>query len=287
MTALDIPTQGLPFLKMHGIGNDFVILDGRREAVRLTPRQTRRLADRKRGLGFDQLIILEPSQRADLFMRILNADGSEAGACGNATRCVAHLIMAETGQPSAQIETRAGVLPVTQAGDGILTVDMGPARLEWREIPLARAMDTVRMDYVFEGLRAPGAVSMGNPHIVFFVDDLDALPIAQWGPQIEHDPLFPERVNVNFAQIIARDEIRLRVWERGAGLTIACGSGACATLVAAHRQGLCDARARVVQDGGALGIEWREDGHVLMTGPFAHICEGRIATQWLAEADHE
>lgn len=262
---------------MHGIGNDFVILDGRRAPVSLTSLAARAIADRKRGVGFDQLIILEPSAQADLFMRILNADGSEAGACGNATRCVAHLVMAETNQSQVQIETIAGVLPVTIASPHELTVDMGPARLDWREIPLARAMETTAMDYVYENLRAPGAVSMGNPHIVFFVDDLDAVPVRDWGPAMEHDPLFPERANINFAQVIDRETIRLRVWERGAGLTIACGSGACATLVAAHRQNRAARKAQIIQDGGPLTIEWRTDGHVLMTGGYAESYRGLLA----------
>ena len=258
-----------PFLKMNGLGNDFVVVEARQAPFRPNGEQARAIADRTSGVGCDQLIAIEPSAKADAFMRIWNADGGEVDACGNATRCVAWRLMQELAKDEVLIETGAGFLRATRSGDNI-SVDMGEPRLGWREIPLAREMDTVALDY--EG--APGAVSMGNPHVVFFTDDLDQ--VATRGPAIEHDPLFPEQVNAGFAQVRDAGHIRLRVWERGAGLTRACGTGACAALVAAHRKGLTGRTAVLELDGGNLEIEWRADNHVIMTGPVALEFEGEL-----------
>jgi diaminopimelate epimerase len=260
------------FVKMHGCGNDFVILDGRFQPLDLTPARAAAIADRHAGVGCDQVIVIQPDKSADAFMQITNPDGSQAGACGNATRCVADILMRETGRSAVTIRTISGDLPTIRRPAGLVEVDMGPARLDWRDIPLARAMDTVRLELPGE----PAAVSMGNPHITFFVSELDAVPIREAGPRLEHDPLFPQRANVGFAQVMDPDTIRLRVWERGAGLTLACGSGACATLVNAHRRGLTHRRAIIIVDGGTLDIEWRDDGHVLMAGPVATVFNGRI-----------
>jgi diaminopimelate epimerase len=267
------------FLKMHGCGNDFVVLDERVRPLGLTPARAAAIADRRTGVGCDQLIVLEPPpphSDADAFMRIRNPDGAEAGACGNATRCVAALLTRETGRRHHVIRTAAGNLPADTLPDGSVRVDMGPARLDWPDIPLAHPMDTLHLDLAAGPLADPAAVSMGNPHATFFVTDLAAIPIADLGPRLEHDPLFPDRANIGVAQIQAPDRIRLRVWERGAGLTRACGSGACAALVNAHRRGLTGRRATLVLDGGDLEIEWRADGRVLMTGPVATAFTGEI-----------
>ncbi len=257
------------YFKMNGCGNDFVILDARaRGALPLSQDQARAIADRKTGIGCDQVIAIERSIRGDAFMRIWNASGGEVDACGNATRCVAWLLMEEGGAASRRIETAAGMLYAERAGDKIISVDMGSPLLRWEEIPLARAMDTVRLEFSAGGLEGPGAVNMGNPHAVFFVEDVAAVPIEGLAAGIERDPLFPERVNVGFAEVRAPEQIRLRVWERGVGLTKACGTGACAALVAAHRQGRAGRKAEIVMDGGSLEIEWRPgDDRVLMTGP--------------------
>jgi diaminopimelate epimerase len=257
------------YFKMNGCGNDFVILDARsRGALPLSDAQARAIADRKTGVGCDQVIALERSMRGDVYMRIWNADGGESDACGNAARCVAWLLMEEGGAVSRRIETPAGMLYAERAGDRIISVDMGSPLLRWEEIPLARAMATDCMDYDVNGLPAPGAVNMGNPHVVFFVNDVRAVAIDALGPRIEHDPLFPQRVNVGFAEVRSPQQLRLRVWERGAGLTKACGTGACAAVVAAHRQGRTGRAVEVLVDGGSLQIEWRQgDDRVLMTGP--------------------
>ena len=260
------------FVKMHGCGNDFVVLDERVRPLDLTPVRAAAIADRHTGIGCDQLIVLSPTADADLSMRIYNPDGSEAGACGNATRCVADLLMRQTGRAAVTIRTIAGDLPAVRRPDGLIQVDMGPARLDWSDIPLARPMDTLRLELPGE----PAAASMGNPHATFFVADLDAEPIIETGPRFERDALFPQRANIGFAQVLDPQTIRLRVWERGAGLTLACGSGACAALVNAHRRGLTHRRAMVIVDGGVLEIEWRDDGHVLMTGPVATAFTGEI-----------
>jgi diaminopimelate epimerase len=267
------------FVKMHGCGNDFVVFDARARPLDISPGRAAAIADRRTGIGCDQLIVIEPApprSHADAFMRIRNPDGSEAGACGNATRCVADLLAHDAGRLTQVIRTTGGDLRADLLPEGGVCVDMGQARLDWSEIPLARAMDTLHLDLALGPLADPVAASIGNPHATFFVADLADLPVAEFGPRLEHDPLFPERANIGFAQILAPDRIRLRVWERGAGLTLACGSGACAALVNAHRRGLAGRRATLVMDGGELQIEWRADGHVLMTGPVATAFTGDI-----------
>jgi diaminopimelate epimerase len=252
----------VPFVKMHGLGNDFVVLDGRVDAVPvMTSRLAAALADRKTGIGCDQLILLEPSTSADLRMRIFNADGGEVEACGNATRAVGLLL-----GTNARIETLGGELAVSPA-DGGVSVDMGEPRFEWEAIPLAYAMDTLSMPVAWEELENPAAVNVGNPHAVFFVPDCAAVELDRLGPEIEHDLLFPGRVNVNVATIVDRSNIRLRVWERGVGETRACGTGACATAIAAMRRGLTERNVTVAMTGGDLQIAWTADGRIVMTGP--------------------
>ncbi len=262
-----------PFLKMNGLGNDFVVVEARSAPFAPTPDQVRAIASRDHGIGCDQLIAIAPSTHADAFMRIWNADGQEVSACGNAARCVGWLLMEATKGERASIETRAGLLHAARgpAWDSV-TVDMGQPGLNWRDIPLSEDMDTAGIELQIGPIDAPllhtpGCVSMGNPHVVFFVPDAATAPVREMGPIIEHHLLFPEGVNVGFAQIKSHDRIRLRVWERGAGETKACGTGACAALVAAHRRGLTDAHATVELDGGELYIDWRDDDHVVMTGP--------------------
>lgn len=275
-----------PFVKMHGLGNDFVVVDARRMPFRLDGDAARRIADRREGVGCDQIIVMEPPSpggEADVFMRIRNADGGEVAACGNATRCVAARVMAETGRDRVGVETLAGVLPAWDAGGGRVSVDMGVPRLDWRDIPLARGMDTLRLDLALETLRDPVAVSMGNPHAVFFVPDAEAVDLARLGPKLEHDPLFPERANISVAQVQAGGRIRLRAWERGAGVTRACGTAACAAAVAGVRRGLTARRVPVLVDGGELELYWREDDdHVIMTGPAAESFTGEMGGSLLA-----
>ena len=267
----------LSFRKMHGLGNDFVVLDGRAAPLGLTRAEIVALADRQRGIGCDQLIILEsPPAGADVFMRIHNPDGSEAGACGNATRCIASLIAAETGKARVVVRTVSGDLPSEKTQNGLWQVDMGPARLGWRDVPLAQEADTLHVPLACGPVADPAACSMGNPHANFFVPDLDALPISEIGPRLERDPIFPDRANIGFVQVMSPDHLRLVVWERGAGLTLACGSGACAAMVNAHRRGLTGRKARISMPGGDLFMEWRQDGHVLMTGPVATAFTGQV-----------
>ncbi|NQV47626.1 MAG: diaminopimelate epimerase [Rhodospirillaceae bacterium] len=263
--------NGLTFIKMHGLGNDFVVIDGRQTSILLNPEQTRAISDRRTGVGCDQLIVLEPPKdgHADAFMRILNADGGEAEACGNATRCIAQMIMDETGNKHTIIETVAGLLDAEAGTDGMITVDMGLAHLDWRDIPLGQAIDTLHLGIGSGPLQDPVAVNVGNPHAVFFVDDAGGIDLETHGPVIERHALFPQRTNVEAAEIVSETEIRLRVWERGVGETRACGSGACATMVAAHRRGLIGRKAAVFLNGGTLHLEWMPDGHVSMTGPTA------------------
>ena len=258
---------------MNGTGNDFVVVDTRGGApFQPDLAAVRAMSDRATGIGCDTVIAIEPSSRADAFMRIWNADGEEVSACGNATRCVGWLLLEASGLSAATIETRAGLLGIAPAGDRRVTVDMGPPRLDWTDIPLSEEMDTRGIELQVGPiddpvLHTPGCVNMGNPHVVFFVEDAETAPVTEVGPMIEHHYLFPQGVNVGFSQVLSRDRIRSRVWERGVGLTKACGTGACASLVAAHRRGLTDRKATLVLDGGELIIEWREtDGHVLMTG---------------------
>jgi diaminopimelate epimerase len=273
----------IPFRKMHGLGNDFVVLDARREAIAIDAAAARVLADRRIGIGCDQLIVIEPAPTAAAlaFMRILNADGSEAEACGNATRCVAWLLADELGEQRVRLQTIAGLLEAELRPDGSVAVDMGPARTDWRDIPLARMTNTLRADIAAGPLAGPVCTNIGNPHATFFVADADAVELDEFGPVLEHDKLFPERANIGVASVIDVERIRLRVWERGVGITRACGSGACAALVAAHRRGLVGRHATVVLDGGELDIAWREDAHVIMTGPVTLAFEGSFDTALL------
>jgi diaminopimelate epimerase len=271
----------LPFTKMHGLGNDFVVIDARRGAPDLSDAQVRAIANRHTGVGCDQLIVIEParSNLADVFMRIRNADGGEVEACGNATRCVAAVLMDEKNSDHAIIETVAGLLDaesLANAAGRLISVDMGPAKLDWREIPLRDACDTLHVPMALGPLSDPVATNMGNPHATFFVANAEAIALGELGPKLERDPIFPERANIEVAQIVGANKIRLRVWERGAGITLACGSGACATLVAAARRGLTGRKAEVILDGGALTIEWLPDNHVLMTGPVAISFSGTL-----------
>lgn len=262
------------FVKMHGLGNDFVIFDARREPLLFSPGQVRLLADRRFGIGCDQLIVMEPPgpahAGADLFLRFYNSDGTEAGACGNGSRCAAALAFAEAPRRSLAIATRGGRLRAESAADGRVSIDMGAPRLDWADIPLSHEMDTLHLSLSAGPLADPAAVSMGNPHAVFFVPDVTAIDLAALGPVLETDPLFPERANISIVQVAAPDHLILRVWERGAGLTYACGTAACAALVAAVRRGLSARAARVSLPGGDLDIEWRAaDDHVVITGPVA------------------
>lgn len=261
----------IPFTKMHGLGNDFVVIDLRAGGGLPGADAARAIADRRRGIGCDQIVLIGTATdpAADVRLQFLNADGSESGACGNGTRCAAALLMGSGGGDGLVMETMGGLLEARNAADGSITVDMGPAHLDWRDVPLAREADTLKLDIAIGPLHDPVAVGMGNPHCVFFVDDAEDIELEALGPQIEHHPLFPARTNVEVATVVDAAHIRLRVWERGVGITLACGSGACATLVAAHRRGLTGREAELVMDGGALTVAWREDGHVLLTGPVA------------------
>lgn len=282
-----------PFLKMHGLGNDFVVLDARRHAVDLTPARIRALSDRRTGIGCDQLAVIAParigqngSQVSDATMLIYNADGSEVSACGNATRCVAWLLMRESGTDKVVIETKAGLLDAESRGDRLVAVDMGRPRLDWRDLPLAEPVDTLHLGIAAGPLVDPVGVNMGNPHAVFFVDDAEAVDLAAFGPGLEHHALFPERANIEAAQLLSAPDaalgrIRMRVWERGTGITMACGTGACATLVAAARRGLSPRKAEILLDGGSLTIEWLPDDHVLMTGPVATSFAGTLDSSLL------
>jgi diaminopimelate epimerase len=267
--------MGRPFLKMNGLGNDFVVVEAREGAFTPGPAEVRAIADRAHGVGCDQLIAIEASTKAEAFVRFWNADGGEVDACGNGARCVAWLLMQASGRDEALLETGAGLISASRSEGGLVTVDLGEPGLGWRDIPLAEAMDTRGIELQVGPidhpvLHTPGCVSMGNPHVVFFVRDVTTAPVAEVGSLIENHPLFPERTNVGFAEIKARDRIGLRVWERGVGETRACGTGACAALVAASRRELSGRAATVELTGGPLHIAWREsDEHVLMTGPTA------------------
>jgi len=268
--------MGMRFHKMHGLGNDFVVIDGRAAVVTLNTAQIRAIADRHTGIGCDQLILLEPSTVADAKMRIFNPDGGEVEACGNATRCVTRLIGAD-----ARIETLGGILHGMSVGEGA-TIDMGQPRFDWDQLPLAYAMDTRDMPVNWDELERPAAVNVGNPHVIFFVPNADAVPLESLGPRIETDPLFPERINVNVATVTGPDAITLRVWERGAGITLACGTGACATAVAAIRRGLVAGPVTVTLPGGELEIDWRPGESIRMTGAATHVFTGELDAGWLA-----
>ncbi len=264
----------LAFLKMHGLGNDFVIIDSRGRSPVTTPALARALGDRHRGVGFDQLAEIRDCDDADILLDFWNSDGSVAGACGNATRCVAGLLMDE-GRDVVSIRTARGLLSARRE-DGAVSVNMGLPQLDWRDIPLARDVDPLHLPIVGD----PVGVGMGDPHCVFFVDGADATDPALRGPAVEIDPLFPEKTNVEFAEVRNRSEIRMRVWERGTGVTLACGSGACATAVAAHQRGLTDARVRMELDGGWLTLDWRDDG-VWMSGPTALVFRAEVSADFL------
>jgi diaminopimelate epimerase len=273
--------RAIPFQKMNGLGNDFVIIDARGEPFRLSSSEASAVANRTEGAGCDQVIVLEPSSRADVFMRILNADGSEAGACGNATRCVAALLSPGAGHLALTVETNAGILNAAMTPDGLVTVDMGQPRFGWAEIPLSQPFSDTRaigLSYALPDgrvLAEPSVVNVGNPHCIFWVSGAGTYDLAAFGSELEHHRLFPERANISLAEVVGEAAILLRVWERGAGLTKACGTAACAAAVAAARTGRTGRLVGVELPGGVLSIQWREsDDHILMTGPTAFEYEG-------------
>lgn len=268
MTTSD--SKSLPFMKMHGLGNDFVVVDERGIAPRVTAAVAIAMADRHRGIGFDQLAVLTNTDAADVHLTFYNQDGSLSAACGNATRCIARHLMDQTGRDALTITTDRGTLYAKDAGSGLTSVNMGQPQLNWDEVPLAREMDTLELP--IDG--APTATGMGNPHCTFFVDDAEAVDLATRGAEMEHHPLYPQRTNVQFASLIGPDHLRMRVWERGVGVTLASGSSSCATAVAAARRGLTGRDVTIELDGGTLQISWREDG-VWMTGPTAHVFDGQ------------
>ena len=276
--------EAIKFRKMNGLGNDFVVLDARKRALPLSPDAVRAIADRKEGIGCDQIVALEASRKAHVFMRIWNADGGEVGACGNAARCVAALIAAERETPNVSIETASGVIVATVNADRSVTIDMGAPRFAWNEIPLAKPFDDTRAIAIGPtgdpALSSPSVVNVGNPHCLFFVDDTEAHDLARLGPGLEHHPLFPERANISLVQVLGPSHLKLRTWERGAGLTRACGTAACAACVAASRRGLAGRKVTVSLPGGDLLIEWRAgDDHILMTGPYALEYEGTLSAE--------
>jgi len=268
--------SGLPFMKMHGLGNDFVVLDGRAKAISVTPDLARAIADRHCGVGFDQLALIEQDAKADARLTFFNADGSLSAACGNATRCIARHLMCEATVSSLTLRTERGVLQCEDAGGGLTRVNMGQPLLDWAEVPLAHAMDTLHLP--IEG--DPVATGMGNPHCTFFVQDAKAVDLAEFGAAHEVHPLYPERTNVEVVQILSVDALRLRIWERGTGITLASGSCSCAAAVAAARRGLTGRKVDVHVDGGLLQIDWRYDG-VWMTGPTMHVFSGTLTADFL------
>ncbi|MEP5731382.1 MAG: diaminopimelate epimerase [Sulfitobacter sp.] len=267
--------DNLRFLKMHGLGNDFVVMDARARKVSITPLMAQRIGHRHFGVGFDQLAVISDGD-SDAHLTFYNADGSTSAACGNATRCIARYLFDETGQKSLHLTTDRGDLFAEDRGDRLTAVNMGQPQLNWKEVPLAREMDTLALE--IDG--APTATGMGNPHCTFFVDDVEAVDLMTMGAALEHHPFYPERTNVQFAQIIGPDHIRMRVWERGVGVTLASGSSSCATAVAANRRGLTGRSVTVDLDGGRLQIDWRDDG-VWMIGPTAHVFSGTFTAEFL------
>ena len=267
----------LPFRKMHGLGNDFVVVDRRAVPGALTPALVRAIGDRRRGVGFDQLAEIHAGVDSDLRLVFWNADGSQAGACGNATRCIADMVMRETGRDALVLRTEAGILSARRRADGMVEVNMGPPRLGWQEVPLARAADTLHLPLPGD----PAACSMGNPHCTFFVADAEAVDVGAFA-ETEHDPLFPERTNVQAVQVLSRDRARVRVWERGVGVTLASGSSSCAVLVNAARRGLMDRHATLLLDGGEIEITWTEADDVLMAGPVAEVFDGTLSARFVA-----
>ena len=268
---------GLPFMKMHGLGNDFVVMDARKREVTVTADLARALADRHRGVGFDQLALIQNDHEADLALTFYNADGSLSATCGNATRCIAAYEMAAQGLNHIRLRTERGILIAQDRGNGLTAVNMGAPLLEWQDIPLAAAMDTLHLPLDGD----PVATGMGNPHCSFFVDDAEAVDLAARGPEVEHHPLFPARTNVQFASLIGSDHLRMRVWERGTGITLASGSSSCAVAVAAARRGLTGRAVKLTLDGGDILIDWREDG-VWMTGPTAHVFTAELTADFIS-----
>jgi diaminopimelate epimerase len=269
----------IPFRKMQGLGNDFVVFDARERAIPMTSSRARAIADRHFGVGCDTLVLITPGNaKVDAALRFFNADGGEVESCGNATRCVARLLMDERGLSRVRLDSRGGTLVCSDAGRGRVTVDVGVPKFDWRDIPLAQEADTNNFAIPLEGAEIfAAAVLMGNPHCILFVEDAEHAPLTELGPKLETHPFFPNRINVEFAQILDRGHIRMRVWERGVGVTLACGTGACATVVAAVRQGLASRKVEVELDGGILNVEWQEaDDHVLMTGPGITVFLGQL-----------
>lgn len=271
-------TERLPFMKMHGLGNDFVVIDRRQGGRPLSAGLVAAIADRHRGVGFDQLAVIEPAEDADARLVFYNADGSLSATCGNATRCIARHLIDQTGRRELTLVTERGRLSARDAGEGLTSVNMGPPILDWRGVPLADDVDLDRLPIAGE----PVATGMGNPHCTFFVADAEAVDLEAFGPEHEHHPLFPERTNVQVAHLAGPDRVRMRVWERGTGLTLASGSSSCAVAVAAARRGLTGRSVTILLDGGELRIDWREDG-VWMTGPTAHVFDGVFTAAFLAE----
>lgn len=266
----------LRFVKMHGLGNDFVVLDTRIQSTPITPALISAIADRHRGVGFDQLAVIGPSTTSDARLSFYNADGSVSGTCGNATRCIAQYLMDETGNDRLELTTERGTLVACKAGQGLTSVNMGAPQLSWNQIPLAEDVDTLELP--IEG--GPTATGMGNPHCTFFVDDVELIPLTEFAARYEHHPLFPQRTNVQVAHVAGRDHLRMRVWERGVGVTLASGSSSCAVAVAAVRRGLTGRSVRVDLDGGTLNVDWREDG-VWLTGPTTHVFNGTFTREFL------
>ena len=284
-------TEKLPFLKMHGLGNDFIVLDGRDGSPMPDAVQMQALAHRHLGLGCDQLMVLMPPvDGVDVVLDMFNADGSVAGACGNGTRCVADLIMAEHNSDKVIIRTISGDLPAwRQDKDAPISVQMGPVHTSWQDIPLTRNMDTLRLDLGLAEFGSATALSVGNPHAVFFVADAEAVDIEKWGPIAEQHPIFADRANIEFVSVIARDKIRMRVWERGVGVTMACGSGACAAAAAGVLRGLTIHKQHVQLDGGILEIDWQDadsptGGQIIMTGTVATTASGIIPATFFADS---
>lgn len=278
--------NNIPFVKMHGLGNDFVIIDTRENQVTLNEKQLKAIGDRNRGVGCDQLIVLsEPKNPdTDVFIDLYNNDGRDCGACGNATRCVSSIIINETGKDEIVIDTNKGLLKGWNAENGMIRVNMGQPRLNWNEIPLAKEVDTLHVPISNDEFSNPTCVSMGNPHAVFFVDDADAVDVAKNGAYFEKHEMFPEKTNVEFVTVLNKKKLRMRVWERASGITQACGTGACASLVAAARLGLSDRNAEIILDGGSLFIEWADNGDILMTGAVATVFSGVLDSSLLENA---
>jgi len=271
---------------MHGLGNDFVIIDGRADNFVPDAHFCITISDRRSGIGCDQVIVMNQPEApgADVFMRVYNLDGSEARACGNATRCVARLLFEEAERSKVVVQTVVGLLKTNKNKNGTITADMGLARLAWDEIPLLKSHDTLHVPLTMGSLADACCVNIGNPHAIFFVQDVTAIPLAEYGPMLETDTLFPGRCNIEIAQVLSPERIRMRVWERGSGITRACGSAACATLVAAVRRSLSASRATIVMDGGDVTVEWRDNGHVYLTGPTAKVFKGVFDDEFLAQS---